>query len=149
MADIFSILSTAYTTAPMPSAASSAKYVPVDPALYEGTWKGAYSTGEKTIISGVLPVDRNGYLLDSVAIFAGGVRDFDGGTMVGTSSPILKNGEDIPFMIVINRDLGGQRITAVSLRQNYIDSPPEDASEFSAAIAVRPSTPPQPGGPPR
>ena len=47
MADIFSILSTAYTTAPTPSAASSAKYVPVDPALYEGTWKGAYSTGEK------------------------------------------------------------------------------------------------------
>jgi hypothetical protein len=47
MADIFSILSTAYTTAPTPSAASSAKYVPVDPALYEGTWKGTYSTGEK------------------------------------------------------------------------------------------------------
>ena len=47
MADIFSILSTAYTTAPTPSAASSAKYVPVDPAHYEGTWKGTYSTGEK------------------------------------------------------------------------------------------------------
>jgi hypothetical protein len=47
MADIFSILSTAYTTAPTPSAASSPKYVPVDPNLYEGTWKGTYSTGEK------------------------------------------------------------------------------------------------------
>ena len=47
MADIFSILSTGYTTAPTPSAASSAKYVPVDPKLYEGTWKGTYSTGEK------------------------------------------------------------------------------------------------------
>jgi hypothetical protein len=47
MADIFSILSTAYTTAPTPSAASSPKYVPVDPTLYEGTWKGTYSTGEK------------------------------------------------------------------------------------------------------
>ena len=44
---MFSILSTAYTTVPTPLAASSAKYVPVDPALYEGTWKGAYSTGEK------------------------------------------------------------------------------------------------------
>ena len=47
MADFFSILSTAYTTVPTPSAASSAKYVPVDPAHYEGTWKGTYSTGEK------------------------------------------------------------------------------------------------------
>jgi hypothetical protein len=47
MADVFSILSTAYKTAPTPSAASSAKYVPVDPKLYEGTWKGTYSTGEK------------------------------------------------------------------------------------------------------
>jgi hypothetical protein len=47
MADFFSILSTAYTTVPTPSAASSAKYVPVDPAHYEGTWKRPYSTGEK------------------------------------------------------------------------------------------------------
>jgi hypothetical protein len=47
VADMFSILSTAYTTVPTPSAASSAKYVPVDPTHYEGTWKGAYSTGEK------------------------------------------------------------------------------------------------------
>ena len=44
MADIFSILSTAYTTVPTPS---KGKYVPVDPTLYEGTWKGTYSTGEK------------------------------------------------------------------------------------------------------
>ena len=44
MADIFSILSTGYTTVPTPS---QGKYVPVDPTLFEGTWKGAYSTGEK------------------------------------------------------------------------------------------------------
>jgi len=46
MADVFSILSNSYKTAPTPSPSSS-KYVPVDPANYTGTWKGAYSTGEK------------------------------------------------------------------------------------------------------
>ena len=45
MADIFNILSNSYKTAPTPSA-SQAKYVPVDPANYTGTWKGTYSTGE-------------------------------------------------------------------------------------------------------
>ena len=46
MADIFSILSTSYKTAPTPSS-SHTKYVPVDPTHYNGTWKGTYSTGEK------------------------------------------------------------------------------------------------------
>lgn len=46
MADILSILSMAYKTAPAPSS-SHAKYVAVDPKLYTGTWRGAYSKGEK------------------------------------------------------------------------------------------------------
>jgi hypothetical protein len=46
MADFFTILSNSYKTAPIPSGPSSAKYVPVDPANYTGTWKGTYSTGE-------------------------------------------------------------------------------------------------------
>jgi hypothetical protein len=46
MSDIFTILSNSYKTAPTPSS-SNVKYVPVDPTLYNGTWKGAYSTGEK------------------------------------------------------------------------------------------------------
>jgi len=52
MADIVSILSNSYTTAPVPS---HTKYVPVDPTLFNGTWKGVYSTGEKFsfTISGV------------------------------------------------------------------------------------------------
>jgi hypothetical protein len=44
MADIFSILGNSYKTAPVPSHTA---YVRVDPTLYDGTWKGAYSTGEK------------------------------------------------------------------------------------------------------
>ena len=52
MADILSILGNSYLTAPVPS---HTKYVPVDPTLYKGTWKGVYSTGEKFrfTISGV------------------------------------------------------------------------------------------------
>jgi hypothetical protein len=46
VADFFSILSNSYKTAPTPSS-SQTKYVPVDSALYNGTWKGVYSTGEK------------------------------------------------------------------------------------------------------
>ena len=46
MADFFSILSSGYKNAPIPSS-SNVKYVPVDPAHYTGTWKGTYSTGEK------------------------------------------------------------------------------------------------------
>jgi hypothetical protein len=46
VADFFSILSNSYKTAPTPSS-SQVKYVPVDPANYNGTWKGTYSTGEK------------------------------------------------------------------------------------------------------
>jgi hypothetical protein len=45
VSDIFTILSNSYKTAPTPSS-SNVKYVAVDPTLYNGTWKGAYSTGE-------------------------------------------------------------------------------------------------------
>ena len=61
MADFFSILSNSYKTAPTPSS-SNVKYVPVDPALYTGTWNGAYSTGEKFSfsISDVQGISRQG-----------------------------------------------------------------------------------------
>ena len=44
MSDIFTILGNSYKTTPVPSHTA---YVPVDPTLYNGTWKGVYSTGEK------------------------------------------------------------------------------------------------------
>lgn len=44
MSDIFSIIANSYATTPKPS---RTPYVSVDPALYKGTWKGTYSTGEK------------------------------------------------------------------------------------------------------
>lgn len=50
MADIVSILSSSYASAPTPSSSRS-KYVPVDPTLYTGIWNGTYSDGEKLTFS--------------------------------------------------------------------------------------------------
>jgi hypothetical protein len=46
MGDIFSVLAAGYTSTP-PAIPSRTTYVPVDATLWEGTWKGTYSTGEK------------------------------------------------------------------------------------------------------
>ena len=46
MADVMSILSSAYKTAGL-TIPSNTKYVAVDPALYQGTWSGTYSDKKK------------------------------------------------------------------------------------------------------
>jgi len=45
MSDIFSVLGSAYASAPL--ATPNIKYTPVDPKSYEGTWSGTYSNGQK------------------------------------------------------------------------------------------------------
>jgi hypothetical protein len=47
VADIMSILSTAYKSNTLSSATKSSKYVPVDSSLYQGTWSGTYPDGKK------------------------------------------------------------------------------------------------------
>jgi hypothetical protein len=47
MADIMSILSTAYKSNVLSSTSGSSKYVPVDSSLYQGGWSGTYSDGKK------------------------------------------------------------------------------------------------------
>jgi hypothetical protein len=47
MADIMSILSTAYKSNALSSTTGSSKYVPVDSTLYQGDWTGTYSDGKK------------------------------------------------------------------------------------------------------
>jgi hypothetical protein len=44
--DIMSILQSAYASAST-TASSNTPYVNVDPASYQGTWEGTYSTGQK------------------------------------------------------------------------------------------------------
>ena len=43
MADITSILSSAYRSDVLSTARSNSRYVPVDPSLYQGTWTGSYA----------------------------------------------------------------------------------------------------------
>lgn len=51
MADIMSILSTAYKSNVLSNTTSSSKYVPVDSSLYQGSWTGTYSDGKKFSLS--------------------------------------------------------------------------------------------------
>jgi len=46
MADIMSILSTAYKSNVVSTTTGSSKYVPVDSSLYQGNWTGTYSDGK-------------------------------------------------------------------------------------------------------
>jgi hypothetical protein len=46
MGDIMSILQNAYASASL-TTPSNTPYVNVDPASYQGTWDGTYSTGQK------------------------------------------------------------------------------------------------------
>jgi hypothetical protein len=45
MSDIFSIIQSAYASAPLTT--SNVKYTPVDPASYQGTWTGTYANNQK------------------------------------------------------------------------------------------------------
>ncbi|SEN09310.1 hypothetical protein [Bradyrhizobium sp. OK095] len=47
MADLLSILSTAYKSNVLSSTSGSSKYVPVDSSLYQGSWSGTYPDGKK------------------------------------------------------------------------------------------------------
>jgi hypothetical protein len=51
MADVLSILSTAYKSNVLSSTASSSKYVAVDSSLYQGSWSGKYPDGKKFSLS--------------------------------------------------------------------------------------------------
>jgi hypothetical protein len=51
MADIMSILSSAYKSNVLNAAPSKTKYVPVDPTLYQGAWTGKYADGKAFSIS--------------------------------------------------------------------------------------------------
>jgi hypothetical protein len=45
MSDIFSVIQSAYASAPLTP--SNVKYTPVDPTSYQGTWSGTYSNNQK------------------------------------------------------------------------------------------------------
>jgi hypothetical protein len=50
MTDITSVLSASYKSSSLTSAPSKAKYVAVDPTLYQGTWTGKYANNKSFTI---------------------------------------------------------------------------------------------------
>jgi hypothetical protein len=50
MTDIMSVLSASYKSSSLTSAPSKAKYVAVDPTLYQGTWTGKYANNKSFTI---------------------------------------------------------------------------------------------------
>ena len=69
MADIMSILSSAYKSNVLNNTTSSSKYVAVDPTLYQGSWSGTYSDGKKFSLS-----------ISNVSGFRAQIRYQSGGT---------------------------------------------------------------------
>ncbi|WP_315727814.1 hypothetical protein [Bradyrhizobium sp. SZCCHNS2015] len=51
MADVMSILSSAYKSNVLTTAQSSSKYVAVDPTLYQGTWTGNYANNKSFAVT--------------------------------------------------------------------------------------------------
>ncbi|WP_316224779.1 MULTISPECIES: hypothetical protein [unclassified Bradyrhizobium] len=51
MADVMSILSSAYKSNVLATAQSSSKYVAVDPTLYQGTWTGNYANNKSFTVT--------------------------------------------------------------------------------------------------
>ncbi|WP_315707141.1 MULTISPECIES: hypothetical protein [unclassified Bradyrhizobium] len=51
MADVMSILSSAYKSNVLTTAQSSSKYVAVDPTLYQGTWTGNYANNKSFTVT--------------------------------------------------------------------------------------------------
>jgi hypothetical protein len=78
MADVMSILSSSYKSAGL-SAPSKTKYVPVDPALYQGNWTGTYADNKKFTIA-----------VSDVAGFRAQVR-YQSGTTVKYQSVLIKD----------------------------------------------------------
>ena len=81
MADVMSILSSAYKTAGASAAVpSKTKYVAVDPALYQGTWTGIYADKKTFTIT-----------VSNVSGFRAQVKYQSGGT-VKNQSVLIKDG---------------------------------------------------------
>jgi hypothetical protein len=51
MADVMSILSSAYKSNVLTTAQSNSKYVAVDPTLYQGTWTGNYANNKSFTVT--------------------------------------------------------------------------------------------------
>ncbi|HEX2634514.1 MAG TPA: hypothetical protein VHM22_17035 [Bradyrhizobium sp.] len=119
MADVMSILSSAYKTAGASAAIpSNTKYVAVDPTLYQGTWSGTYANKKTFTIS-----------VSDVSGFRAQVRYQSAGT-VKNQSVLIKDGS---FRIGDTKFLLTKRGTATI--KNVVTDPATGSTFLDTAVA--------------
>jgi len=121
MADMMSILSSAYKTAGATAVPSKTKYVAVDPALYQGTWTGTYPDKKTFKIT-----------VSDVSGFRAQVKYESGGT-VKYQSVLIK---DLSFRVGDTKmTLSGKLGTAQV--KNVVTDPATGSTYLDTAVATR------------
>jgi hypothetical protein len=121
MADITSILSSAYKTAGASAAIpSKTKYVAVDPTLYQGTWSGTYANKKTFTIT-----------VSNVSGFRAQVKYQSGGT-VKNESVLIKDGS---FRIGDTKFLLTKPGTATI--KNVVTDPASGSTFLDSAVATQ------------
>jgi hypothetical protein len=121
MADITSILSSAYKTAGASAAIpSKTKYVAVDPTLYQGTWSGTYANKKTFAIT-----------VSNVSGFRAQVKYQSGGT-VKNESVLIKDGS---FRIGDTKFLLTKPGTATI--KNVVTDPASGSTFLDSAVATQ------------
>jgi hypothetical protein len=121
MADMMSILSSAYKTAGATAVPSKTKYVAVDPALYQGTWTGTYPDKKTFKIT-----------VSDVSGFRAQVKYESGGT-VKYQSVLIK---DLSFRVgdtkmTLSGKLGKAQV------KNVVTDPATGSTYLDTAVATR------------
>ena len=120
MADMMSILSSAYKTAGATAVPSKTKYVAVDPALYQGTWTGTYPDKKTFKIT-----------VSDVSGFRAQVK-YESGNTVKFQSVLIK---DLSFRI------GDTKLTLTKLGtaqvKNVVTDPATGSTFLDTAIATQ------------
>ena len=121
MADVMSILSSAYKTAGASAAIpSNTKYVAVDPALYQGTWSGTYANKKTFTIS-----------VSDISGFRAQVQYRSAGT-VKNQSVLIKDGS---FRVGDTKFLLTKRGTATI--KNVVTDPATGSTFLDTAVATQ------------
>ena len=121
MADMMSILSSAYKAAGAGGVPSNTKYVAVDPALYQGTWSGTYPDKKTFKIT-----------VSSVSGFHAQVK-YESGSTVKYQSVLIK---DLSFRVgdtkmTLTNKLGTAQV------KNVVTDPATGSTYLDTAVATR------------
>jgi hypothetical protein len=121
MADMMSILSSAYKAVGATAVPSRTKYVAVDPKLYQGTWTGTYANKKTFKIT-----------VSNVAGFHAQVK-YESGSTVKYQSVLIK---DLAFRVgdtkmTLTKKLGTAQV------KNVVTDPATGSTYLDTAVATR------------